>query len=179
MDQSSQQVSLYVNFKNVQFDNPKRITEQNARGGKAYMFWRSKDMYSNDITTLSITGDSGNFFNPDHKQDENIGEQVENALDKDKQASEFKPEEKRKMFFQLFALTREKHFNDDGTENIFYIKYKSALFADEIVFNGHFDSGLQYSDMAENPFHVEFNVNFKVYYTEPDLSEYWSVMKQQ
>jgi len=175
-DGPAEQIGLLVNFKNMGFDNPKRITEQNTRGGKVFFFWRSKDMYSNEITTLSITGDTGNFFDPTGKASDEY-QYPEKANGAAVQAVH-NPTEKKKIFFQLLALSREKHYNDDGTENIFTIEYNSSLFSKPITFYGHYESGLAFQDISTEPFHTEFTVNFKVYYSEPDFSEFWKEIGQ-
>jgi hypothetical protein len=173
------EIGLIVNFKNVQFDAPKRIGERKVRGGTAFMFWRDKNFYSNDIFTLTVVGDTGNLFDP-HK----VADAEYAYPDKSKTViagatiqGSAAPKEKLQMFFQLLALSKEKNYQDDGKENLFYIIYNSATFREPIRFWGHFETGLTFSDDAEDPFHKEFNFNFKVYYSEPDLIDYFNLIK--
>lgn len=161
---------LSVNPQNVDFKQDKRVTSDVVKSGRVYYFWSETPGAQNlDILILSVKGTSGSILNrvalPKYTQ--KVGEQIttnppEGALNI-----------KHQKWMTLYAMTREAAYPTElnGVFNYAYIEYVSPLFPEgkKIIFEGHFNSPLIFSENADRPFLIDYNFDFHVHRTTPDL----------
>jgi hypothetical protein len=149
-------LEMRVNPESVAFSQPKRIRKRNTQGGTTFFHFaddRGRDL---DVLVLSISGKTG-FIN---------------AANDAALASGGATVDKLRAWYNFYALTREPMVDPaSGAINSFECTYQSVLFPRAIVFRGHFDQALTFTDGASDPFLKGYSVSFTVRETEPELDQ--------
>ena len=171
-------IALRVNPHVVQFNQPKRITKRNTQGGTVFFHWSDLNGLNNDILELAFKGRTGNIRtkqsipgsgNPSATGLQDAG----NVLSGGVTSTPGTPNQgaaKLLLWSRLYTLTRVPVV-DPSTKlrNVFEITYRSPLLPRAFVFYGFFSKVLDFSETAEQPWLVEWAMNFTVQATQPSL----------
>lgn len=147
-------LEMRVNPTSVAFSQPKRIRKRNTQRGSTYFHFsddRGRDL---DILVLRIAGQTGYVSARSDITLANNGETLD----------------KLRAWYNLYALTREPMVDTrTGATNEMECTYRSVLFPNGVIFKGHFEQALDFTEGAEAPFNKQYTMSFAVHDTEPDL----------
>jgi hypothetical protein len=151
-------IRMAVNPNTISWSQNKRITSRDTLGGKVYFHFAGKNGSNNDILIMSFSGNTGNI-----KEDQG---------EKDSGTSTTKAALKRQIWHELYNLTREPIFLSEygNIRNDFIITY-STLLIPSITLIGFFNSVLNFSENAQNPFSRDYSFAFTVTETTPSLDD--------
>lgn len=151
-------IVMAINPKSVSFEQPKRFTRQDTRDGSVFFHWTNKKGQNNDILIIKFTGNTGN-----------IDLRGDLALPASDQTGAMS---KLLVFLNLWQLTREPMLLGNNTTNVFSLTYSSQALPIPITFSGFFNQVLNFEESADKPNSRDYNFEFTVTSTEPDLDTY-------
>lgn len=180
-------IAMAINPKSVKFTQPKRFKRTDTREGSVFFHFSNSKGQNNDILTLTFSGNTGNIDlrgtlgSPETQQLQintlgARGENVKNAnpIDSVNKGPDTGALNKLLTWQNLYLLTREPMIIGNALENAFQITYVSAVLPVTIDFFGFFNNVLTWEDNAEKPNSRDYDFEFTVTRTEPDLDEYMS-----
>jgi hypothetical protein len=175
--QNMPSILLMVNPHSVSFRQPKRITKKNTQGGTVFFHWTDLNGQNNDILEIQFKGRTGNIRNKPNFQPNNtfIGKGLQIAANAISGITPDTPTPnagfaKHVLWTRLYTLTRVPMV-DPTTKirNVAEITYISPLFPRKILFMGFFNNVLEFAEIAEQPWLVEWSFSFIVQATNPGL----------
>jgi len=172
-----QPLALRINPHNVRFSQPKRITKKNTQGGTVYFHWSDANGSDNDILEMQFRGRTGSILNKPNDPNPLFAPgprsvQAQNLQNPPSQETPNPNAGATKHYFwaRLYELTRlpvlDKTLNSVNQASIVY---RSPFFPSPIVFYGFFNNVLDFSEVAESPFMMEWSFSFIVQNTSPKL----------
>lgn len=194
-------VKMSMNPNSVSFRQAKRITEKKTQGGSTFMHWTDSGGHNNDILQLDFRGQTGNInlrraarlaYDTSGVSYSNFGgagvnwlneklNQFEDAaLESDSIAQPEPVGTDRDMsgatklvkFWDLHRLVTEPVVDRHGNPVFSIIYYSSPLFGNMYMkFIGHFSTGLDFEDVADQPFNKTYSFGFTVEAMEPRLDQ--------
>lgn len=178
---------------NIQFAQRSRISEQVIKDGKAFFFWR-KDRQSNhlDLLELQISGITRSLAREKQKGG-NVLEQLASSVRDvgslvvpptgSPPAPSDQPTQKQREWLRFWAMTREPFVVEDGINHHHIRLNTPALPGVDAVgtgagveFIGHFSAPIQFSEVADNPFLVTWQLSLIVHQTIPDLDQFFNLL---
>jgi hypothetical protein len=165
-------IAMALNPKSVRFSQPKRFTKKDTREGSVFFHFTNTRGQNNDILTMSFTGNTGNIDRRGSVGTFNTpGTFSEDRDVPDRSGPDTGALAKLITWHNLYQLTREPMILADQTLNDFSIRYSSALFPIDIILHGFFSKVLEFEENASKPNSREYNFEFIVNETEPDLDQ--------
>jgi hypothetical protein len=170
-------ILLMLNPHSVSFRQPKRITKKNTQGGTVYFHWTDLNGQNNDILEMQFKGRTGNIRNKPNPPNTNsfIGTGLQAAANALSGTSSSTPTPnagfaKHMLWSKLYTLTRVPMVDPvSRLKNISEITYISPLFPKKILFMGFFNNVLEFAEVAEQPWLIEWSFSFIVQATNPSL----------
>jgi hypothetical protein len=175
-------VRMMVNPHSVSFRQPKRITKRNTQGGTVFMHWTDLNGQNNDILEMVFKGRSGNIRQKPNPSStgivQSIGKGLQiagNALTGTSGNPSDNPTPnqglaKHIMWARLYELTRLPVLVPQSIlRNVFTIKYQSPIFPRPYILYGFFNNVLEFTEVAEQPWLIEYSFTFVVQATQPSL----------
>ena len=186
-------IALKVNPHAVQFRQPKRITKKNTQAGTVYIHWSDAKGSNNDILDLAFKGRTGNISTKKDvpNQTSFVGDALQNLanfVSANSPGQGPTPNQGQAKLFtwaRLYQLTSAPVLdflpvgNSGNTRRsrvLSHILYRSPLFPRPIRFSGHFNQVLEFAEVAEQPWLVEWSFGFTVQKTSPNLTEITSYL---
>jgi hypothetical protein len=186
-------IQLRINPHAVNFKQPKRITKKQTQAGTVYMHWSDENGSNNDILELQFKGRTGNI---NIKQDPppnntfvgNALNNLANSLSNNPPGQGRTPTQGAgKLYtwarlYQLTAAPKLDFLPVGNTANVTrqdvtsYILYRSPLFPQGIRFDGFFNNVLDFGEVAEQPWLIEWSFSFVVQKTNPPLTKLTSYL---
>lgn len=185
-------VKMSMNPNSVSFRRPKRITEKKTQGGSTFMHWTDSSGRNNDILQLDFRGQTGNInlrraarlkfgtlgsgavdwlnskvndFEDFATDSGSIAQPEPVGTDKDMSGAT-----KLVKFWDLHKLVTEPVVDQFGNPVLSLIYYSSPLFGNMYMkFIGHFSTGLDFEDVADQPFNKTYSFGFTVEASHPPL----------
>ena len=185
-------VKMSMNPNSVSFRRPKRITEKKTQGGSTFLHWTDSRGENNDILQLDFRGQTGNInlrraarlkfgtlaskgvdwlneklndFEDFATSPNSIAQPEPVGLDKDMSGVT-----KLVKFWDLHRLITEPVIDQMGNPIQSLIYYSSPLFGNMYMkFIGHFSTGLDFEDIADQPFNKTYSFGFTVESSQPRL----------
>lgn len=145
-------IALEVNPKSIEFQQPKRYTRVDTLRGTDFHHFTNSKGQNNDLLTIKLQGNTGNISR--------LGRTKE---DQDRSI------QRLTVWHNLYQLTREPMLLSDGRSNVMTISYVSPLFPVQVNFDGFFTRVLDFSENAMKPNSRDYNMEFVVQSTTPDL----------
>jgi len=190
-------VKMSMNPNSVSFRRPKRITEKKTQGGSTFLHWTDSSGRNNDILQLDFRGQTGNINvrraarlkfdtgGPSAKGDPDWWNQKLNQFEDwaTDSGSIQQPEPvgadrdmsgvtKLVKFWDLHRLITGPVVDHLGNPVVYYIYYSSPLFGNMYMkFMGHFSTGLDFEDVADQPFNKTYSFGFTVTNSQPALHD--------
>jgi len=185
-------VKMSMNPNSVSFRRPKRITEKKTQGGSTFMHWTDSSGRNNDILQLDFRGQTGNinlrraarlkfgslfsegvdWLNEKLNDFENMATES-NAIAQPEPVGtdrDMSGATKLVKFWDLHKLITEPVVDQFGNPVLSYIYYSSPLFGNMYMkFIGHFSTGLDFEDVADQPFNKTYSFGFTVEASQPPL----------
>lgn len=162
-------IRVQVAPQNIQFLQRSRISEQNIKDGRAFFFWR-KDRFSShlDLLELNISGVTRSLAR--EKRSRPFGIEAINPFSvfAPSGGGEDAPTPKQQEWLRFYRLTREPFMVEDKI-NHHNIRLETPALPIPVTFVGHFAGPIQWSEVAENPFLVTWQLSLIVHRTDPDL----------
>ena len=175
-------ITMAINPKSVRFSQPKRFKRTDTREGSVFYHFSNSKGQNNDILTISFSGNTGNidlrgtlgdFEQPKAKSDlTRETAQDAPAIEDANKGPDTGALNKLFVWQNLYALTREAMVIGDTIENVFTITYASAALPITIDFHGFFNHVMNWEDSAEKPNSKDYDFEFTVTSTSPDLDDY-------
>ena len=185
-------VRIQVVPQNIQFAQKARISEQVIKDGRAFFFWR-KDRTSNhlDLLELNLSGITRSLAKePGKKSSSFLSTLASGALSEIQQgvplvgslaslAQSAPPPQKsltpkQREWLKLWNITRSRYVTETGI-NEHHIRLLTPALPWEgsngIEFVGHFTGPIQFSEVADNLFLVQWQFGLIVHYTNPSLDQ--------
>lgn len=157
-------ISMSVNPHSVKWSQPKRFTKRDTMSGSVYFHFTNKADQNNDILVCTFTGRTGNI-------NTNV-----NPLE----ALAIGSNQKLKVWHDLYNLSREGMLLNKGNtgaevpagmRNEFFISYTTMLMPVPITLIGFFNSALEFTEDASDPFNRIYSFSFTVTNTSPSLDD--------
>lgn len=145
-------IKMLMNPKVIGYDRPKRIAKRDVLNGSVFFHFTDDNGRNSDVLTLSFQGNTGNIDIIDAAGEEETGG-FANLV----------------AWHNLLALADEPMRLADGTKNLIRIDLASRIFRLKLAFFGHFGSNLAFEESASKPNSVDYNFQFVVHRTSPDL----------
>jgi len=171
-------ITMAVNPKSVRFTQPKRFVKKDVRNGSVFFHFTNSKGQNNDILTMTFQGNTGNIDlggsvnvserNPSAMQS-GTAIDAQNRIEQDTGALR-----KLMVWLNLYSLSREPMiFTHNGSivENEFRITYVSQVIPQPIDFIGFFSKVIEFEENAAKPNSRDYNFEFTVTRTEPDLDD--------
>jgi hypothetical protein len=177
---------------NIQFAQRARISEQTIKDGRAFFFWR-KDRRSNhlDLLEIQLSGITRSLAKEKRQGGAGILSQLGQAA---RDATSLvvpavgnpaplddQPTPKQREWIRLWRITREPFVAEDHI-NHHHIRLNTPAFPglspQGVEFIGHFAAPIQFSEVADNPFLVQWNLSFIVHRTVPELDQFFELINQ-
>lgn len=145
---------LELNPSTVSFTSEKRLGRQQAARGTTFFFGTLPDGTNNDVTTLAVSGTSGNVV-PPVIEDPSLAPAIERQEREDCEA-------RLRSFQELWRLSRGPMFLDDGLFNrVTLTCFIPGVGADKgVVMEGFFSGSLQVTANASSPRQLSYSFNF-------------------
>lgn len=157
-------IQMAVNPHSVKWSQPKRFTKKDTMQGSVFFHFTNSADQNNDILTLQFTGRTGNInTNVNFLEALAIGSNL-----------------KLKIWHDLYHLSREGMLlNKDNTganippgiRNEFFISYRTMLMPVPLTLIGFFNTPLEFTEDASDPFNRTYNFGFTVTNTSPLLDD--------
>jgi|SRR3990172_12788276 len=179
-------VVLKVNPHVVNFRQPKRITKKNTQGGTVFFHWSDINGQNNDILEMQFRGRTGNIRNKP-KQSGPLSGITQSFLESSnvpgisslartvRERRDFPAAAaaaKHYTWTRLYTLTRQSVIDPVYKfRNVFSILYRSPLLPKQVIFYGFYNNVLEFGEVAEQPWLVEWSFSFIVQSTHPSLDE--------
>jgi hypothetical protein len=160
----SPQISMAINPQDIKWKQTKRYTKRDTMGGSVFFHFTNSADQNNDILVMDFSGKTGNI-------NTNVG--TMDVLSTGANA-------KLKLFHELYHLTREGMLlnsantgseDHNGKRNEFMITYKTILIPMPLTLIGFFNSALEFSETAADPFNRAWSFSFTVTDTSPSLDD--------
>jgi len=151
-------ISLMVNPHSIQWSQPKRFSKEDVKRGSIFYHFTDKNGRNDDIAVLTFQGRTGNI-NYKADDDTGAGQPTGNT-------------QKLLLWHELYALTHEPPYIPGFGRNDMCITYSSNLFPTQdnrITLWGFFNSVLQFTEDANDPFNRNYSFAFTVTNTNPPL----------
>lgn len=173
-------IAMAINPKSVKFSQPKRYTKKDTREGSVFFHFTNTRGQNNDVLTMSFTGNTGNIdlrgsLGSSGPVSTQSGE-TSDAANVNRTGSDTGALAKLIAWHNLYLLTREPMVLADGTKNEFLISYTSALMPMQVTFYGFFSKVLEFEENASKPNSREYNFEFVVNKTQPDLDSLMQIL---
>lgn len=152
-------INMMVNPSTIQWSQTKRISKKNTLGGTVYFHFSDTNGQNNDILTMTFSGNTGYMGNASDFSAKRM--EVDDELRK--RAA------KRRIWMDLYGLTREPVDLPGNLRNEFYIHYRTRMFP-SITLIGFFSSVMQFTESADKPFSRDYSFSFTVTDTAPNLN---------
>jgi len=190
-------VSMRVNPNTVAFTQSKRITRKDTQSGAVFYHWANRSGRNNDVLDVSFSGQTGNInirtatvmngvYGHFRSQIQDRGPiewlnrlsdgttQIENEdLRVMLQGSDYAVSGAAKLasFWNLYSLTREPVVDPKtGQPVYYYISYASPLLGNSyITLIGHFNKVLDFSEVANNPYNINYSFGFTALASKPSM----------
>ena len=182
-------IRVQVVPQNIQFAQKARISEQIIKDGRAFFFWR-KDRKSNhlDLLELNLSGITRSLAQEPGKKSflstitSGLVSEIEQGvpfadfgLSHFGQSAPPPPKtltQKQREWLKLWNLTRSRFVTETGiNEHHIRLQTPALPWANGIEFVGHFTGPIQFSEVADNPFLVQWQFGLIVHYTNPALDQ--------
>lgn len=163
-DSVSSVISMAVNPQDIKWNQPKRYSKRDTMQGSVFFHFTDSADRNNDILTINFSGKTGN-----------INTQV-GPIDAIMTGANLK----LKIFHDLYHLTREgvllNNINTGtnvttGIRNEFFVSYKTILMPIPLTLIGFFNTALEFSESAGDPFNRNWSFAFTVTATSPELDD--------
>jgi len=150
----SSTIEMAVNPNSITWRQPKRIVKRDVQNGSIFFHFSNSKRQNNDILTMEFRGNTG-YMNIDADANKNgINTGAYNKL---------------LLWHNLWNLTREAIYLEDGTPNEFYIMYSSRAIPINMLLVGFFSGVLEWTDSADKPFSKDYSMGFTVTNTIPSI----------
>lgn len=149
-------IECRVNPRSVAFEQPKRYSRKDVRNGSVFFHFNNDRGQDNDILTLRLQGTSGNL-------------DVQSVLNPLPASQSTAALSKLQVFHNLYLMTREPRLIGLNLVNEFRITMRTKVFSSGITFIGFFTKVMSFTEVAEKPNSVDWELEFIVQRTEPDL----------
>lgn len=160
-----QPISMLVNPNSIEWSWPKRKSKLRTRKGTTFYFFTGDDGSSLDILELSLRGSTGSIeLPPDwNRQGRLTGANALLAFTDNEAAK------KLIVWHRLYQLSREPDVTQEAVaglrrdyRNYQFMSYVSPLFPYPLVFQGHWDAALSFTETADKPGSREYSGKFVV-----------------
>jgi hypothetical protein len=184
-------IRIQVVPQNIQFTQRSRISEQVIKDGRAFFFWR-KDRKSShlDLLEIQISGITRSLAQEPKRLGglaalQQIGRGIASEVPlignlvghTPSPPPEKEPTPKQKEWLRLWRVTREPFVVENGiNEHHILLETPALPWAGGIQFVGHFTAPIQFSEVAENPFLVSWQLGLIVHYTIPSFDTLFKMM---
>lgn len=174
---------------NINFVQRSRISEQVIKDGRAFFFWR-KDANSNhlDLLEIQMTGLTRSLAREPKRLGglavlkQTVGAVTAqltglgNLAPGNPPPLEDAPTKKQQEWMRLWRITREPYViaNAPNGINEHHIRLNTPAlpnFSSGVQFIGHFTAPIQFSEVADNPFLVQWQLGLIVHRTSPTIDE--------
>ena len=177
---------------NIQFAQKARISEQVIKDGRAFFFWR-KDRKSShlDLLELNLSGITRSLAQEPGKKSflstlasgalseiaggvPLVGSLANLAQSPPPPQKGLTP--KQREWLKLWWVTRSPYVTERGiNEHHIRLMTPALPWATPVEFVGHFTGPIQFSEVADNPFLVQWQFGLIVHYTRPALDQLLSL----
>lgn len=162
-------VSMAVNPQSIQWNQNKRFTKRDTMDGSTFFHFTNSVDQNNDILTCSFSGKTGNI-----NTQADFGSILQTGANL-----------KLRVWHELYNLSREPMLLNKlntgkdvphGMKNEFFISYRTVLMPVQITLIGFFNTVLNFTETAADPFNRDYNFAFTVTKTSPSLDELSTMM---
>lgn len=150
-------IVMEVNPSSVQFQQTKRIVKKDTRRGSVYFHFSDDKGQNNDILVITFRGNAGNI---------DLRGSVAQPGNGDTGARD-----RLIVWHNLYSLTREPVLIASRLVNEFTISYSSPAIRVPVTFTGFYSKVLEFTEDALKPNSIEYNFEFTVTRSEPDMGE--------
>ncbi len=157
-------ISMAVNPHSVKWTQPKRFSKRDTMAGSVFFHFTNTADQNNDILVCTFSGRTGNI---------NTHVNPVAALD-------IGSNQKLRIWHDLYHLSREGLLLNKantgatvpkGLRNEFFIAYRTTLMPVPITLIGFFNSALEFTEDASDPFNRMYSFSFTVTDTSPKLDD--------
>ena len=171
LDGRKEIINVQVAPQNISFVQRSRISEQVIKDGKAFFFWRKdRDSGHLDLLEVQISGITRSLMRERKQQGliERLASEIPIPLPVGSAGNEEGPSRKQQEWLRFWRLTREPFIIGDRI-NHHIIQLETPALPVPVKFIGHFSAPIQWTEVADNPFLVQWQLGLVVHRTEPDI----------
>jgi len=161
-------IQMSLNPSSVKFSQSKRIsTPRKTIGGTTYFHWADRNGRNLDQLILSLSGETG----PISGLGSSAQLRESTALIKTNGTIDARAKKHGENWARFYTLTAQPAIDPITFKpTVWTIQYKSLLFP-SVTFRGFFNSVLDFTDDAANPFSKKWSVGFTVTGVSPNILE--------
>jgi hypothetical protein len=163
-DSVSSVISMAVNPQDIKWSQSKRYSKRDTMQGSVFFHFTNSADQNNDILVMNFSGKTGNI-------NTKVG-----PFDAMMTGANLK----LKIFHDLYHLTREGVLLNNtntgsnistGIRNEFFISYRTVLMTMPLTLIGFFNTALEFTETAGDPFNRSWSFAFTVTDTSPSLDD--------
>jgi hypothetical protein len=160
-------IIMSVNPNSVKFTQAKRTsTARMTVGGTTFFHWADRKGRNLNPLILTISGETG----PMSGLGKTFNLQKLTSLIQSNGKVDERALKHAQNFARFYTLTTQPMIDPDTFKpNVFTIQYKSLVFPD-VTFRGFWNSVLEFTDDAANPFSKKYQASFTVTGVSPDIT---------